>query len=134
MDATDQVLALYERGTEPAVIAEAMQMTVEMVNTILHTKSAQFRREVIKQATDMADPELVNEMLAIQVDIARNSDNDFLRLAAAKSVRDDLKGRKDQVPTDQTAAAQALAILASRLNSLADARDQFLKGKPIDVN
>lgn len=134
MDATDQVLALYERGTEPAVIAEAMQMTVEMVNTILHTKSAQFRRGVIKAATDMADPELVNEMLAIQVDIARHSQNDFLRLAAAKSVRDDLKGRKDQVPTDQTAAAQALAILASRLNSLADARDQFLKGKPIDVN
>lgn len=134
MDATDQVLALYERGTEPAVIAEAMQMTPEMVKTILHTKSAQFRREVIKQATDMADPELVNEMLAIQVDIARHSQNDFLRLAAAKSVRDDLKGRKDQVPTDQTAAAQALAVLASRLNSLADARDQFLKGKPIDVN
>jgi len=134
MDATDQILILYQKGVEPAVIAESMQMDLPTVQTVLTNKSAQFRRSVIKTAADMADPKLVDEMLEIQVDIARFSQNDFLRLAAAKSVRDDLKGRKDQVQTDQTATAQALALLANRLQSLDAAREQFLKGRVVNAN
>lgn len=130
MDASDQILKLYETGATAEVIARAMDMDGEMVKTILYSKSANYRRtlKTIEPGTSVAD-----EMLSIMSDLARNSANEFIKLNAAKTVRDDLKGRRDVVAVDAGINTEILLTIGQRLEALADKRQKFLANRPADV-
>lgn len=131
MNQTDQVLQLYETGAEPHVIANAMGLSENMVATILMEKSAAFRRRA--SPIDKSKP-LADQMLDVMADMALNSDNEFIRLRAATTVRDDLKGRRDQVQTDQTGVGAALLALGQRFTELQEQKRKFLEDRTVQVN
>lgn len=131
MNQIDQMLALYETGASPDVIAKAMDLSAEVVKTALYEGSAKFRREV--SPVDMAKP-VQDQMLDIMVDVARNSDNGFLRLAAARTVRDDLLGRRDAVQVDAGGVVAAISALGAKFAELDKRRREFNEGRTITVN
>ena len=74
MNQIDQMVALYETGASPDVIAKAMDLSVDVVQTALYEGSAKFRKST--RTVDPTKP-VEEEMLDIMVDVARNSDNGF---------------------------------------------------------
>ena len=94
----DQITHLYHTGASVETIAEGMGLTTEAVRRVLFEKSSKYRRETTQAQAEGIPLEL--EMMNIIVDVARNSENDLIRLSAAKYARDDIKGRRDAVPQD----------------------------------
>lgn len=131
MNQTDQVLQLYETGADPQVIARAMDLSENMVTTILTEKSAAFRRKACP--IDRTKP-VADQMLDVMTDMALNSDNEFIRLRAATTVRDDLKGRRDQVQTDAAGVGAALVALGQRFAELQEQKRKFFEDRTIQVS
>jgi hypothetical protein len=131
MNQIDQMVALYETGASPDVIAKAMDLSADVVQTALYEGSAKFRRSV--QPVDLSKP-VADQMLDIMVDVARNSDNGFLKLAAARTVRDDLLGRRDAVQVDAGGVIAAITTLGTRFAELEKRRREFNEGRTITVS
>jgi hypothetical protein len=131
MNQIDQMVALYETGASPDVIAKAMDLSPDVVTTALYEGSAKFRRAA--SPVDMSKP-VADQMLDIMVDVARNSDNGFLRLASARTVRDDLLGRRDAVQVDSGGVIAAISALGARFAELDKRRREFNEGRTITVS
>lgn len=131
MNQTDQVVQLYETGADPKVIADAMGLNETLVNTILMSKSRAFQK-----AQRQIDPtkSVADQMLDVMVDLAHNSDNEFIRLRAATTVRDDLKGRRDHTQLDATSVGAAILTLGQRFAELANRKKEFVENRAITVN
>ncbi len=136
MDELDQLTHLYQAGTPIDVIAQALNMSVEGVHAALFQRSSKYRRDMsaadraMKPAVSVAD-----EMLDVIVEIARTTDNELVKLSAAKFARDDLKGRRDAIPFDAGVNATTIQALEARMAKLQESRRAFLEGGPkvIDV-
>ena len=127
----DQVTHLYDTGASIEVIAQGMGMTTEAVRRVLFEKSTKYRRETTQaQATGVP---LDDEMLNIIVDVARNSDNDLVRLSAAKYARDDIKGRRDAVPLDDQHQSAMLKFLNERMAKVRESQNAFFQLPPAPV-
>jgi len=131
MNQIDQMVALYETGASPDVIARAMEVSEDVVKTALYEGSAKFRKST--RTVDPTKP-IEEEMLDIMVDVARNSDNGFLRLAAARTVRDDKLGRRDAVQVDAGGVLAAIGTLGARFAELEKRRREFNEGRTITVS
>lgn len=131
MNQIDQMVALYETGASPDVIAKAMDLNVEVVKTALYEGSARFRKDA--RPVDTSKP-VADQMLDIMVDVAQHSDNGFLRLAAARTVRDDLLGRRDAVQVDAGGVIAAISTLGARFAELDKRRREFNEGRTITVS
>jgi len=131
MNQIDQMVALYETGASPDVIAKAMDLSPDVVQTALYEGSAKFRKAA--KVVDASKP-VADQMLDIMVDVAHNSDNGFLRLAAARTVRDDLMGRRDAVQVDAGGVIAAITTLGSRFAELEKRRREFNEGRTITVS
>ena len=131
MNQIDQMVALYETGASPDVIARAMEVSEDVVKTALFEGSDKFRKSV--RTVDKSKP-TADRMLDIMVDVAENSDNGFLRLAAARTVRDDVKGRRDAVQVDAGGVIAAISTLGTRFAELEKRRREFNEGRTITVN
>lgn len=131
MNQTDQVVQLYETGADPKVIADAMGLNETLVTTILMSKSRAFQKA--QRQIDPAKP-LADQMLDVMVDLAQNSDNEFIRLRAATTVRDDLKGRRDHTQLDATSVGAAILTLGQRFSELANRKKEFIENRAITVN
>lgn len=133
MDAEDQISKLYESGADTKSIATGLGIHERQVIAALYERSAKFRRA---QATAVASGKpLEDEMLDIIVAVARTSEDEWVKLAAAKHVRNDLKGRLDEVPVDHTAQNKVIDFLAGRLADAERARLEFMKRpEPVTVN
>jgi len=130
MNQIDQMVALYETGASPDVIARAMEVSEDVVKTALYEGSAKFRK--MARMVDLSKP-VEDRMLDIMIDVAENSDNGFLRLAAARTVRDDVKGRRDAVQVDAGGVIAAISTLGARFAELDKRRREFNEGRTIDV-
>lgn len=119
-----QVTTLYETGATPDAIARALSMPEEAVQGILFETSAKFRREISKPAEGQT---VADEMLDIIVDVARTSNNPFVKLAAARTARDDLKGRRDAIPTDIDSQNKILVEITARMAEIANKRQEFMR-------
>lgn len=131
MNQLDQIIALYETGASPDVIAKAMEVSEDVVKTTLYEGSAKFRK--MARMVDLSKP-VEDRMLDIMIDVAENSDNGFLRLAAARTVRDDVKGRRDAVQVDAGGVIAAISTLGARFAELDKRRREFNEGRTITVS
>jgi hypothetical protein len=121
----DQITHLFNTGASVETIAEGMGLTTEAVRRVLFEKSPRYRRETTQaQATGVP---LDDEMMNIIVDVARNSENDLIRLSAAKYARDDIKGRRDAVPQDDQHQSAMLKFLNERMNKISERQQAFFQ-------
>lgn len=137
MNEADQVLRLYETGLKDIPrLAAAMTMSELDVHRILYERSAEYRQSLNAQ-TRGAPADRAEEMLDIMADIARTAQNPFCKLAAARVVRDDLKGRRDAAPVDQGLNAEVIKLLSERTATLRRNRQRFLadvkQSAPVDI-
>lgn len=121
-----QITALYNGGASVEDIAVGMEISLEEVKTVLLHTSPKFRSQSLPSQTEIP---LEDEMLQICANIARHSDNDLIRLSAAKYVRDDKKGRRDLIPPDAGMNVMALSELQAGLVMAQKRRAEFLKGR-----
>ncbi len=132
MDAEDQISKLYESGADTKSIATGLGISEMQVVGALYERSAKFRRA---QATIVAAGKpLEDEMLDIIVAVARTSEDEWVKLAAAKHVRNDLKGRLDEVPVDHTGQNKVIDMLVERLKAAEASRLEFMRRPEITVN
>lgn len=131
MDDIDQITKCYESGADEATIAQGFGLPVAQVKALLYTKSAKYRK-ALSRADKPAMP-LDEEMLDIVATLARESDNELIKLSAAKFVRDDVKGRRDAVPVDQTKQNAVIDFLTERLAVAEASRKKFYEMKEAHV-
>ena len=131
MDELDQLTHLYQAGTPIDVIAQALNMSVEGVHAALFQRSSKYRRDLSSAERAMKPPvSTADEMLDIIVEIARTTDNELVKLSAAKVARDDLKGRRDAIPFDAGVNATTISAIEARMAQLQESRRAFLAGGP----
>lgn len=134
MDEPDQLVHLYESGAPVEVIAQGMGMSVDAVRSALFERSSKFRRVLaLEKKPGEPDKPVADEMLDILTNIARTSNNEFVVMSAAKFVRDDLKGRRDAVPTDAGTNEQVMAFLSAQMARVTAARQRFFQREPITI-
>lgn len=119
----DQITHLYSTGASVEVIAQGMGLTTEAVRRVLFEKSAKYRKATIQ--AQAPEGTLDEEMLGIIVDVARTSDNELMRMSAAKYVRDDVKGRRDAVPVDDRHQSAMIQLLHERLQTVHERQRSF---------
>jgi len=130
-DDIDQITKCYESGADEATIAQGFGMPVAQVKALLYNKSAKYRKAVAR--ADKPNMPIDEEMLDIVATLARESDNELIKLSAAKFVRDDVKGRRDAVPVDQTKQNAVIDFLTGRLAAAELARKKFYEMKEAHV-
>lgn len=132
--AEPQIVELYKRGCTAEVIAQALSKPLDYVTAVLYEDVPAFRMAVAAADKPAGQP-VEDEMLDIIASVARHSDNPFAKLAAAKYVRDDLKGRRDAAPVVNNTAI--LVEINKQQAGLEDARRKFKRpgaaGKIVDA-
>ena len=121
MLANQQVITLYDLGMSPEEIAGDMQLDVVAVKAALLQGSPKFRalaKEEPNLAFSLDEQELAKRVIA---DIATGSDDDYLRLRAARYIHDDSKGRLDPV------GAQNLKINVAIFNQFLEKSEEAIK-------
>ncbi len=132
MDAEHQIAKLYESGADTKSIATGLGISEKQVVAALYENSPKYRRA---QALAVQSGKPVeDEMLDIIVTIARTSEDEWVKLAAARNVRADLKGRLDEVPVDHTAQNKVIEMLCDRLKAAEQTRLEFMKRPEVTVN
>lgn len=125
VDAEDQISKLYESGADTKSIATGLGISEKQVIAALYERSPKFRRA---QATQVKSGlPIEDEMLEIIVTIARTSEDEWVKLAAARNVRADLKGRLDEIPVDHTAQNKVIDFLNASLKAAEASRLEFMK-------
>jgi hypothetical protein len=111
-----------------------MGMSPDAVRSALFERCGKFRRE-LALAKKPGEPEkpVADEMLDILTNIARTSNNEFVVMSAAKFVRDDLKGRRDAVPTDAGTNEQIMQFLQAQMARVTAARQKFFQREPLTI-
>jgi hypothetical protein len=95
------IIALWHQlgSGEIDTIAEALKVSTEVVRATLYEHCSEFRTEAQVAMNTPAitdeDQQVAAEMLEIAKALARNSQSDNVKLAAAKLVIDEVKGRND---------------------------------------
>jgi len=130
-DDIDQITKCYESGADEATIAQGFGVPVAQVKALLFSKSAKYRK--LQARADKSPMPIDEEMLDIVATLARESDNELIKLSAAKFVRDDVKGRRDAVPIDQTKQNAVIDFLTARLVAAEESRRKFYAMKEANV-
>ena len=93
------ILSLYKElghdGLE--AIVQVTQLPLKDVRAILYEHCPEFRQrdECMKPVSNENAEAVVSEMLTIMMGLARHSESDNVKLAAAKTIIDEYKGRND---------------------------------------
>ena len=130
-DDIDQITKCYESGADEATIAQGFGVPVAQVKALLYSKSAKYRKSLARESK--ANVPIDEEMLDIVATLARESDNELIKLSAAKFVRDDVKGRRDAIPVDQNKQNAVIDFLTARLAAAELARKKFYDMKEAHV-
>lgn len=121
---TQQIVTLYEQDEiAPEMIAEMLELDSTAIKTALMQNSPRFRKDVkdgVKEFTE-TDYTRAKQVIANLLD----SENDSVRLRAAKFVVDENKGRNDA----RVAAMQALALKEAPKVNVLMINETFLKAR-----